>query len=107
MFIFQTNPLRFGPYKILARLSEVTYGLLSQDGNTFHTHRNHFISYYPKERHLYPHIRKFMRFSDAINLDIPKNNIYANGDTSPFISEVHHRKMNLLKPLFPLILILL
>ena len=41
--------LRIGPYKILDRLSDVTYELLSQDGSTFHNRRNHLIPYYPKE----------------------------------------------------------
>ena len=30
--------IRIGPNKILDRLSEVTYKLLSQNGNTFHIH---------------------------------------------------------------------
>ena len=32
---------RIGPHKILDRLSDVTYELLSKDGFTFHTHRTH------------------------------------------------------------------
>ena len=59
-FVIQTNfkpvnfskklkLLRIGPYKILNHLSEVTYEVLSQDGTTFQTHRNHILPYYPKE----------------------------------------------------------
>ena len=47
--------LRIGPYKIIDRLSYVTYELLAQDGPTIHVHRNHLIPYYPKN-HSYIHI---------------------------------------------------
>ena len=70
-FSDKLKPLRIGPYKILDRLSDVTYELLAQDGSTLHVHRNHLIPYYPKEPLLYPHLRNFMRFSDSINFDIP------------------------------------
>ena len=68
MFTFQTNSNLFvlGPYKILDRLSDVTYALLAQDGSIVHVHRNHLIPYYPKEPLLYPHLRNFMRFSDTV-----------------------------------------
>ena len=86
MFTSQTNSktLCIGPYKIFDRLS---YELLSQDGSTFHIHRNHLIPYYPKETLLYPHLRNFMQFSDSMNIDVPKPNKYANGDSSSFISD--------------------
>ena len=86
-FLDKVKPLRNGPYKILDRLSDVTYELLAQDGSTLHVHRNHLIHYYPKEPLLYPHLRNFMRFSDSINLDIPNPIKYANSDSSPFNSD--------------------
>ena len=58
-FSDKLKPLRIGPYKILDRLSDVTYALLAQDGSTVHVHRNHLIPYYPKEPLLYPHLRSF------------------------------------------------
>ena len=61
-FSDKLKPLRIGPYKIIDRLSDVTYKLLAQDGSTIHVHRNHLIPYYPKEPLLYPHLRSFMRF---------------------------------------------
>ena len=64
-FSDKLKPLRIGPYKILDRLSDVTYALLAQDGSTVHVHRNHLIPYHPKEPLLYPHLRSFMRFSDT------------------------------------------
>ena len=87
-FSDKLKPLRIGPYKILDRLSDVTYELLAQDGSTLYVHRNHLIPYYPKEPLLYPHLLHFMRFSDSINYDIniPKPINYANSDSSPFNS---------------------
>ena len=79
--------LRIGPYKIIHRLSDVTYELLSQDGSTVHAHRNHLIPYYPKEPFLYPHLCNFMRISDTTQFQIPKQIKYANSDFSPFNSD--------------------
>ena len=86
-FSDKLKPLRIGPYKILHRLSDVTYEHLAQDGSTLHVHRNHLIPYYPKEPHLYPHLRSFMRFSDSTQFNIPKPFKYANSDSSPFNSD--------------------
>ena len=81
------KPLRIGPYKIIDRLSDVTYELLAQDGSTIHVHRNHLIPYYPKEPLLYPHLRSFMLFSDTTQFQIPQPTKYANSDSSPFNSD--------------------
>ena len=86
-FSDKLEPLRIGPYKILDRLSDVTYELLAQDDSTLHVHRNHLIPYYPKEPLLYPHLRNFMRFSDSIIFDVSKPSKYANSDSSPFNSD--------------------
>ena len=115
-FSDKPKPLRFGPYKILDRLLDVTSE--SQDGTTFHIHRNHLCyyqlilllllipkHYYPKETLLYPHLSIFMRFSGTINLDIPKPILFANGDSSLFISDTS--SVNLLQPCIHLILMLL
>ena len=86
-FSDKLKPLRIGPYKIIDRLSDVTYELLSQDGSTIHVHRNHMIPYYPKEPLIYPHLRNFMRFSDTTQIQVPKPTKYANSDSSPFNSD--------------------
>ena len=86
-FSDKLKPLRIGPYKILDRLSDVTYALLAQDGSIVHVHRNHLIPYYPKEPLLYPHLRNFMRFSDTTQNQIPQITRYANSDSSPFNSD--------------------
>ena len=86
-FFRQLKPFRIGPYKILDRLSDVTYELLSQDDSTVHVHRNHLSPYYPKEPLLYPHLRSFLRFSDTTQFQIPQQSKYANSDSSPFNSD--------------------
>ena len=86
-FSDKLKPLRIRPYKIIDRLSDVTYELLEQDGTTLHVHRNHLIPYYPKELLLYPHLRSFMRFSDTTQFKIPQRTKYANSDSSPFNSD--------------------
>ena len=86
-FSDKLKPLRIGPYKIIDRLLDVTYELLSQDGSTVNVHRNHLIPYYPKEPLLYPHLRSFMRFSDSTQFQIPQPIKYANSDSSPFNSD--------------------
>ena len=66
-FSKKLKPLRIGPYKILNHLSEVTYELLSQDGSTFQTHRNHTIPYYPKEPIIFPYIKHYHSIPSLIN----------------------------------------
>ena len=66
-FSKKLKPLRIGPYKILKHLSEVTYELLSQDGSTFQTHRNHFLPYYPKEPIIFPYIKHYHSTPSLIN----------------------------------------
>ena len=58
---FSTKPksLRIGPYKMIRHLSDVTYELLSQSGETSHTHRIQILPYYPKEPFIFPHITKY------------------------------------------------
>ena len=58
-FSKKLKPLRIGPYKIIKHLSEVAYELLSQDGSTFQTHRNHILPYYPKEPIIFPYIKQY------------------------------------------------
>ena len=72
-FSKKLKPLRIGPYKILKHLSEVTYELLSQDGSTFQTHRNHILPYYPKEPIIFPYIKHYHSTPSLIN----------NPDTDP------------------------
>ena len=54
-FSNELKPLRIGPYKVIDRLSDLTYELIAQDGSAIHVHRNHLIPYYPKNP-FYTHI---------------------------------------------------
>ena len=86
-FSDKLKAFRIGPYKILDRLSDVTYELLAQDDSKVYVHRNHLIPYYQTEPLLYPHLRSFMRFSDTTQFQIPQPIKYATSDSSPFNSD--------------------
>ena len=66
-FSKKLKPLRIGPNKILNHLSEVTYELLSQDGPTFQTLRNHILPYYPKEPIIFRYIKHYHSTPSLIN----------------------------------------
>ena len=106
-FSDKLKPLRIGPYKLLDRLSDVTYELLLQNGSTFHIRRNHLIPYYSKSPLLYPDLRNSMQFSDSINTEIPKPNITQTVIRLQFFLTLHHPMMNPVKPLIHIFLILL
>ena len=63
------KPLKIGPYKIIDRLSDVTYELLTQEGFTFHTHRNHLVPYNPKEPLIFPLIKEHQTLAELISDD--------------------------------------
>ena len=98
-FSNKLKPLWIGPYKILDRLSDVTYELFSQNGSTVHVQRNHLIPYYSKEPLLYPHLCNFMRFSVSTQFSIPKPIKYANSDSSLLIpmnlnpTKIYHKTL--------------
>ena len=86
-FSDNVKPLRIGPYKLLDRFTDETFELFSQDGSTFHSHRNQLLPCYPKEPILYPQLSNFMRFSDSIQNYIPESIKFANYESSPFNSD--------------------
>ena len=49
-FSDKLKPLRIGPFKIINKVSDITYEIVNQDGYTTHIHRNHLIPYYPKNQ---------------------------------------------------------
>ena len=42
-FSDKLKPLRIGPFKIINKVSDITYEIVNQDGYTSHIHRNHFV----------------------------------------------------------------
>ena len=58
-FSEKLKPLRIGPFKIINKLSDITYEIVNQDGYTSHIHRNHLIPYYPKEPVIFPFIQQY------------------------------------------------
>ena len=79
--------LRNGPFKIINRPMRVTNDPLTQNGKTFHTHRNNFIPYYPEEPLLYPHIaiyneQNFGIFLDCDTTDLTQNDLHTSYDNS-------------------------
>ena len=53
------KPLRIGPFKIINKISNITYEIVNQDGYTSHIHRNHLIPYYPKEPIFFPFLQQY------------------------------------------------
>ena len=66
-FSDKLKPLRNGPFKIINKISDITYEIINQDGYTSHIHRNHLIPYYPKEPIIFPFPQQYnpLLFSDC------------------------------------------
>ena len=80
-FSDELKPLRDGPFKIVNQPTEVTYEFLTQDGLTFHTHRNQLVPYYLQEPLLFPHIQSYNeqipeRIRDSDTSDMIPNGLY-------------------------------
>ena len=58
-FSDKLKPLRIGPFKIINKISDITYEIVNQDGYTSHIHRNHLVPYYPKEPIIFPFIQQY------------------------------------------------
>ena len=57
-FSDKLNPLRIGPFKIINKISDITYEIVNQDGYTSHIHRNLF-PYHPKEPVFFPFLQQY------------------------------------------------
>ena len=58
-FSDKLKSLRNGPFKIINKISVITYEIVNQDGYTSHIHRNHLIPYYPKEPIIFLFIQRY------------------------------------------------
>ena len=78
-FSDKLKPLRIGPFKIISKISDITYGIVNQDGYTSHIHRNHLVPYYPEEPIISTFTQQYNPYSN--------NNDNDNNDTiEPFDS---------------------
>ena len=73
-------------FKIINKLSDITYEIVSQDGYTSHIHRNHLIPYYPKEPVIFPFIQQYNPhlFNDC---HLNTNDQIINSDEDKFTDE--------------------
>ena len=69
------EPLRIGPFKIINKISDITYEIVNQDGYTSHIHRNNLIPYYPKEPIIFPFIQQYNPYSNNDDNDNNDSNI--------------------------------
>ena len=58
-FSDKLKPLRIGPFKIINKISDITYEIVNQDGYTSHIHRNHLVPHYPKEPIIFPFLQQY------------------------------------------------
>ena len=58
-FSDKLKPLRIGSFKIINKISDITYEIVNQDGDTSHIHRNHLVPYYPKEPIIFPFLQQY------------------------------------------------
>ena len=82
-FSDKLKPLRIGPFKIINKISDITYEIVNRDGYTSHIHRNHLVPYYPKELIIFPFIEKYNPHSTDYNNDI--HNTSTNDSINPFM----------------------
>ena len=78
------KPLRIGPFKIINKISYITYEIVNQVVYTSHIHRNHLIPYYPKEPIIFPFIKKYNPHSIEYFTD--NNNSSTNDSINPLMS---------------------
>ena len=83
-FSDKLKPLRIGPFKIINKISDITYEIVIQDGYTSHIHRNHLVPYYPKAPLIFPFIQNYNPHS--CDNDTDKNNSKTKESINPFIS---------------------
>ena len=73
-FSEKLKPLRIGPFKIINKISDITYEIVNQDGYTSHIHRNHLVPYYPKKPIIFPFLQQYNPHSINTNYNNPDLN---------------------------------
>ena len=62
-------PLKTGPYLIIDKLTETTYILKDSNKEHITIHRNHIVSYYPKEKHIKLELQKYLLTNEVTTLN--------------------------------------
>ena len=75
------KPLRIGPFKIVNKISDITYEIVNQDG---YIHRNHLVPYYPKIPIIFLFIQQYIPHPN--NDDNDNNDSNINDPIKPFDS---------------------
>ena len=76
------KPLRTGPFKVIKKISDITYEIVNQDGYTSHIHRNQLVPYYPKEPIIFAFIQHNNPHSNNDHND--NNDSHINDSINPF-----------------------
>ena len=82
-FSDKLKPLRVGPFKIISKNYDTTYEIVNQAGYTSLIHRNHLVSYYPREPNIFPFVQQYNPHS---NNDDNDNNSNINDSIKSFNS---------------------
>ena len=93
-FSDKLKPLRIGPFKIINKISDMTYEIVNQDGYTSHIHRNHLVPYYSKEPIIFPFIHQYHLLNDNYSNIIDQ---IIDSDENQFSDEDQFLPQNLIK----------
>ena len=83
------QPLRKGPYQLVAKPTDVTYKLTDSTKKEIVQHRNNLLPYYPKEYAL----RELTQIYFLTGLKVIQNHTHAEKETNEQ-DNVHHEKQN-------------
>ena len=73
-------PLKTGPYLIIDKPTEPTYILKDNNKEHITIHRNHFVPYYPKEKHIKTELQNYLLTSEIPTLKQPNTLIATKPD---------------------------
>ena len=76
-FFKKLQPLRKGPYQIIAKPTDVTYKITDSDQKEIVQHRNNLLPYYPKEYAL----RELTQLYSFTGLKVIQNNPHTENET--------------------------
>ena len=84
------QPLRKGPYQIIAKPTDVTYKITDSDQKEIVQHRNNLLPYYPKEYAL----RELTHLYSFTGLKVIQNNPHTENETKKEQQFIHLETQN-------------